>query len=90
MITCWIDRFNEQRVSSALASIVGHPLQLIGDRTLSLYRRRCVIVITTTSRYGEITIARLQTKKINFKKYFYAKLNDRKMVKKSRNESILQ
>ena len=90
MITCWIDRFNEQRVSSALASIVGHPLQLIGDRTLSLYRRRCVIVITTTSRYGEITIAPLQTKKINFKKYFYAKLNDRKMVKKSRNESILQ
>ena len=35
MITCWIDRVNEQRVSRGLASMVGHPhLQLIGHHTI--------------------------------------------------------
>ena len=34
------------------------------------------------SRYGSITVACLQTKKNNLKKYFYAKAKDREVVKK--------
>ena len=55
---------NEQLVSSALASMVGHPppLQLIDDHSImSTYD----VGKGDDSRYDEITITCLQAKKIN-------------------------
>ena len=84
MITCWIDSVKELHLPKRI-SLNGRssPLQLIGDHTIIFtYLRHsdCQLGrVMTVVIYGEIKLHFSRPKQI--KKYFYANLNDREVVK---------